>query len=275
MMNSRVRMLAPAIVIFAGLALAAPATADQVVYFVNGKAITVKKVEKGDRITILEVEGGGRIGMPSEQIERIEELLLSNPAPAAPAAPPPMLPAEGLGPQAQPAAAVTTTANASASGAPVGPMIGGKSNQPGGGLAGAQPLAVGGTEADGPMHARASATLPPARGLGQATGPGMPPARRFNSRMTPYGRMRPPAVNYVQQPGQPGASPANAAGAKPAASATDTPAPPPPPPAPEPAVADPPPPETADPAPDGKGDVETPAEPPAEDPPADDGSPEN
>ncbi len=49
------------------------AFADQVVYFVNGKAMMVKSVEKGPKFSVLEVEGGGKIGIPNEQIDRIEE----------------------------------------------------------------------------------------------------------------------------------------------------------------------------------------------------------
>jgi len=273
MMNSKARVFAPALVMIAGLALATPAAADQVVYFVNGKAMTVKMVEKGDRITILEVEGGGRIGIPSEQIARIEELLLSNPAPAVPAPPPPILPAGGIGPQAQSAATTSATPGVApppttaAAGVAVGPMIGGKATQPGGALAGLQPLAVGATDEEGPIKAPASAMLPPGARSNPQTGPGMPPARRFNARGNPYGRMRPPPVNYVPQ-GQAGAATATAAGARPATAA------PPPPPSPEPAVSDPVP-ETAESAPESTGDTETPAEPPAEAPPADDGSPEN
>jgi hypothetical protein len=293
MMNSKARVLAPAIVMIAGLALVTPAAADQVVYFVNGKAMTVKKVEKGDRLTILEVDGGGRIGIPTEQIDRIEELQLSNPAPAVAAPPPPLLPAGGIGPQAQPAATALPTA--AAPGTPVGPMIGGKATQPGGGLAGLQPLAVDDTEDDGPMKATGPSAVTPratsavktnaspatgalaaplgARNNALMTGPGVPAARRFNARGGAYGRMRPPSVNYVPPQGQGGAAAATAAGAKPATAAKDTVAPPPPP-APEPAVTDPVP-ETADPAPDGEGEADAPAEPPAEDPPADEGSPEN
>ncbi len=64
------------------------AIADQVVYFSNGKAMMVKKIETGDLITILEIEGGGRIGVPTSQIVRIEEYAVSKPnnvrPPAAP-----------------------------------------------------------------------------------------------------------------------------------------------------------------------------------------------
>ena len=55
------------------------AIADQVVYFSNGKAIMVKKIEVRDSITILEIEGGGRIGVPTAQIVRIEEYAVSKP----------------------------------------------------------------------------------------------------------------------------------------------------------------------------------------------------
>ncbi len=63
--------------IAAGVILAtamAPAVADQIVYFANGKAIQVKSVESQDKFTILEMEGGGKIGVPTEQIARIEIL---------------------------------------------------------------------------------------------------------------------------------------------------------------------------------------------------------
>ena len=58
--------------------------ADQVVYFVNGKAIMVKSVEKGEKFTILEMEGGGRIGVPTEQISKIEDYAVSDPVAAQP-----------------------------------------------------------------------------------------------------------------------------------------------------------------------------------------------
>lgn len=65
-----------------GLMLILPAhlLADEIVYFTNGKAMTVKKVEKGDRFTILEVEGGGRVGVPNDRIVRIEAFEGSRPA---------------------------------------------------------------------------------------------------------------------------------------------------------------------------------------------------
>ena len=88
-----------------------PALADQVVYFVNGKAMTVKTVEKGPKITVLEVEGGGRIGVPTLQIDRIEELQ------PATAPPPATLPATGTmvntpQPVQQPAAPAQVAAGA-------------------------------------------------------------------------------------------------------------------------------------------------------------------
>ncbi|MEE9292165.1 MAG: hypothetical protein V3U83_04460 [Acidobacteriota bacterium] len=55
------------------------ALADEIVYFTNGKAMTVKKIEKGDRFTILELEGGGRIGVPNDRIASIETLELPRP----------------------------------------------------------------------------------------------------------------------------------------------------------------------------------------------------
>jgi hypothetical protein len=83
-------------------------SADQVVYFVNGKAIMVKSVEKGEKFTILEMDGGGRIGVPTDQISKIEDFAVSQPAPAPgqdPAAPPqvvsatvPALPSRPSGP---------------------------------------------------------------------------------------------------------------------------------------------------------------------------------
>ena len=81
--------------VLAGLLASVPASADQVVYFVNGKAITVKSVEKGDRLTILEIEGGGRIGVPTAQIDRIEDLQLSAPAQGVAAPPVQVVPTQG------------------------------------------------------------------------------------------------------------------------------------------------------------------------------------
>lgn len=112
MRRSGRHILQPLLVMaLAGLLPSVHAFADQVVYFVNGKAITVKSVEKGDRLTILEIEGGGRIGVPTAQIDRIEDLqpatpqgvaVPQSPVPQAPAAP--VSPAVVTGPPAVPAA---------------------------------------------------------------------------------------------------------------------------------------------------------------------------
>jgi hypothetical protein len=64
-----------------GALSALPALADEIVYFVNGKAMMVKKVEKGPEFTILEIEGGGRIGVPNDHITRIELYQVSAPRP--------------------------------------------------------------------------------------------------------------------------------------------------------------------------------------------------
>src|SRR2546427_12296283 len=114
--------------------------ADQVVYFVNGKAIMVKSVEKGEKFTVLEMEGGGRIGVPTEQISKIEDYVVSAPvaaqgAPpqvaAAPALPAPALPAQAGGPAA-PLPQPTVIPGPGIGGRPVG--------GPGQNLAGLQPL---------------------------------------------------------------------------------------------------------------------------------------
>jgi hypothetical protein len=144
--------------VLAGLLLSRPAAADQVVYFVNGKAITVKKVEKGDRLTILEIDGGGRIGVPTAQIDRIEELQLSPQSPALVAPPVAMAPAQGA--FAAPASNAGQPAVALQSGSQtMGPGFGGQPVQPNGGLAGATPLQV--TEAPVREGAAASAAMTP------------------------------------------------------------------------------------------------------------------
>src|SRR6266496_3834801 len=61
------------------LAGASLAFADQVVYFVNGKAILVKSLQKGEKFTVLEMEGGGRIGVPTDQISKIEDYVVAAP----------------------------------------------------------------------------------------------------------------------------------------------------------------------------------------------------
>ena len=141
-------------VVLAAAASGLPAMADQVVYFVNGKAMTVKSVEKGPKVTVLEVEGGGRIGVPTLQIERIEDLTVSPPPATMPATaiiqPPPAPQAPGAQPPAaQPTgpsqAAVGTTAPQAAppqQPPAVGPSSGGKV-QGNGNLPGPSALSVG------------------------------------------------------------------------------------------------------------------------------------
>ncbi len=70
----KMAMLLAGMVSFAGTSAL---LADQIVYFQNGKAIMVKSIEKGDKLTILEVEGGGKIGVPTSQIVRIEDYLIT------------------------------------------------------------------------------------------------------------------------------------------------------------------------------------------------------
>ena len=135
--------------------------ADQVVYFVNGKAIMVKSVEKGEKFTILEMEGGGRIGVPTEQISKIEDYAVSDPVAAQPPPPQvaaaPALPVQAGGP-AVPLPRPTVIP---------GPGVGG---QPLGGpvqnLAGLQPLEIGGDSAT------AAAQRPPNRPGALNGGPG-------------------------------------------------------------------------------------------------------
>jgi hypothetical protein len=295
-MKPMTRVFMPAFAFLAGLAFSAPAVADQVVYFVNGKAITVKKVEKGDKITILEMDGGGKIGIPNEQIQRVEELQISAPETVVPT-PPPVVPAGTVGGQPQPnavapaAAAPATTAppgavHAAVPGAPPGP--GGPAAQAAGGLSGMRPLGMAGGDDD--AHSNANALGPSGnnvrgpnagRSAMMGLGPGSGPQRRFNARGGGFGRQR-PVDNFVPpqspsdatKPAAPAATttPAAAQG-KPQAPAPSTTVAPPPAPAPEPPAPEPPP-ETADPDP-GNGDTDAPAEPPADDPPANDGRPES
>ncbi len=133
------------------------AFADQVVYFVNGKAMIVKSVEKGDRFTVLEMDGGGRMGVPTEQIVRIEEYVVSQPS-APPAAPAPTIMPVVLAPAPAGGAPVAASAQPPAPVAPIGtqggaqaavqtlpgPGIGGRATMPNGGVAGLQPLSIGG-----------------------------------------------------------------------------------------------------------------------------------
>lgn len=79
MQTRNVHTLLVAVVVLVLAGAFSLALADQVVYFSNGKAMMVKKIEQGDVITILEIEGGGRIGVPTAQIVKIEEYAVSRP----------------------------------------------------------------------------------------------------------------------------------------------------------------------------------------------------
>ncbi|HXU12459.1 MAG TPA: hypothetical protein VN898_10880, partial [Candidatus Binatia bacterium] len=98
------------------LSLVSPVLADQVVYFVNGKAIMVKSVEKGEKFTVLEMDGGGKMGVPTDQIARIEDYVLS--APAVPEYVPPPAPVQA---PVQPVIQAPVQAPASAPGVAPGP----------------------------------------------------------------------------------------------------------------------------------------------------------
>ncbi len=221
--------------IFIGASDASMLFADQVVYFVNGKAMTVKKVEKGDRVTILEIEGGGRIGVPTLQIDRIDELEVSQsqPAVAIPA------PTAVLTPAVVPAAAAVPTAaipavigsNPAMGLAPAtGPMVGGKAMGAGNNLNGPQALSLGGQGEDGALPAPNPQRM---TAPGVMQGAGMrPPASRFEGAMArPYagrrfngrgvggpGQGRPSTAMYYP-PRPPGGQPTAGAGAPPAAGA--------------------------------------------------------
>ncbi len=144
MRNRKVRL--PLFAMFVACAAASLAFADQVVYFVNGKAILVKSVEKGAKFTVLEMDGGGRMGVPTDQIARIEEYVVSPPSapqpavPLAPVAPAAQVPAAGPLPTAVAAPAVAAPVGAPAPPAVPGPGIGGRTAAPNGGIPGLRPL---------------------------------------------------------------------------------------------------------------------------------------
>ena len=218
--------------------------ADQVVYFVNGKAMTVKKVEKGDRVTILEVEGGGRIGVPTLQIDRIDELEIAQAVPAAavpaptPSQPPAAVPA--ITPAVATVPPATTPSNSAPTAPPTGPMIGDKPTGTADNLTGPQAVAVG---AKGPDGALLAPTPQKTTSPGAMPGVGVrPPGGRFDGVMSRPnagrryngrgfggpGQGRPSAALYYP-PRPPAGQPAGGAGAPQAtggASATPTPPPP-------------------------------------------------
>ncbi|OLC54490.1 MAG: hypothetical protein AUH92_03915 [Acidobacteria bacterium 13_1_40CM_4_69_4] len=212
MMRSR-RFHAPLFVMLAACAAAPSAFADQVVYFVNGKAIMVKSVEKGDKFTVLEMDGGGRMGVPTDQIVKIEEYVVSAPGAPQPAAPvaavvaPAQPPAPGgAGIQsvvAQPAAVPAGAQAGSPSNVPFagpavpGPGVGGRSTIPNGGVAGLRPLDVGGSNTPPGGMQRPFPQL----GSGPiAPGPGNPMLGGGAARRNNFGPGRP----FQGRPGVPG-----------------------------------------------------------------------
>jgi len=161
----------------------APSFADQIVYFVNGKAITVKSVEKGEKFTVLEMEGGGRVGVPTDQIARIEDYVVTEPV-AAPVA----APVAQAAPPSQAAAAPSAAVQAVTPGTPLplpttqpGPGMGGRPvGGPGQNVAGLKPIEIGEPAAppEAPQH---QAPRMGAANRGAANGPTMsgPQARPY------------------------------------------------------------------------------------------------
>ena len=233
--------------------LASPLCADQVVYFINGKAIMVKSVEKGDKFTVLEMDGGGKMGVPTDQIARVEEYVLSAPGapPAAPAAPqaapqtaPAPVPAAVTVPgTAQPIISSDGRINGMPANQPVaaptvpGPGMGGRPAEvPGNkGMAGLQPLSLSGGAVPplGIQRPAASANAGPTMGGSAAAVRGNlnnPAGRRFAGRPGMQGRGRPPEVNrYLPQAtAAPGQNQPPAQGQQPAHPQASPPNPPPP-----------------------------------------------
>ncbi len=169
-------------ILFSGASLT---FADQVVYFVNGKAIIVKSLEKGGKFTVLEMEGGGRIGVPTDQIAKIEDYVVSAPVvvQAAPQQTAPVLPAQTGGGNGAFLPAIATGAAQSGNppalqptmSAVPGPGVGGRpAGGPNGGLAGKQPLDIGGVGSPtAPQRPLAQAGGRP--GVGGPGGPSMGP----------------------------------------------------------------------------------------------------
>lgn len=181
-----------------------PAAADQVVYFVNGKAMMVRAVEKGGKFTVLEIEGGGRIGVPTEQILKIEEYVISPPTAFAQ----PVI----VQPSVAQASAVTPPspmqAGVPSGGPPVpspalGPGLGGRASMAEGrGLGGLTPLSVG-EPAGGPQHAVPRPGAGPNLGVGpQRAGAGGAFGRggRGGIARPGMGRPRPPLAAQAVAP---------------------------------------------------------------------------
>jgi hypothetical protein len=183
--------------------------ADQVVYFVNGKAIMVKSVEKGDKFTILEMEGGGKVGVPTDQITKIEDFVVTAPVapqavPAQSAAVPPVVApivAAVPGP-VMPQPAVASSLPASPTTVP-GPGMGGKpAGSPNGNLAHVRPLNIGGgNDSGGPLQrpnplagAGPGAGGPGGPMLGMGARPSFAEGRRFGRGFNPGGRVGRPGM---------------------------------------------------------------------------------
>jgi hypothetical protein len=235
------------------LSLVSPLFADQVVYFINGKAIMVKSVEKGDKFTVLEMDGGGKMGVPTDQIARIEEYVLS--APAAPQFVAPPAPAVVQAPAVAPAPVATAPAanpfETHIGGIPAnlppaapmvpGPGVGGRpTDGPGRGLAGLRPLELSGAAPQpsglqrqaGPQQNAGPAMGGPAGAYRGSTAarPNFNPAGRRGGRGAMGGRGRAPEVNrYTPPAAQPPAQNQPAQNQPPAqGQAPATPNPPPP-----------------------------------------------
>lgn len=209
------------------LSLVSPLFADQVVYFINGKAIMVKSVEKGDKFTVLEMDGGGKMGVPTDQIARIEDYVLSAPAVPQPEAVP--APAVVAAPVVAPAPAAAQAANPIGSrlggipanlppAAPMvpGPGVGGRpAEAPGRGMAGLRPLDVSGVAAQLPGLQRQGAQSTAGPAMGGPAGPFRgsnaarpnfnPAGRRLIGRggMAGRGLGRPPEANRPLPPAAP------------------------------------------------------------------------
>ncbi len=169
-------LLSAAVVLCGALTFA---VADQVVYFTNGKAIMVKKIEKQGDITILEIDGGGRIGVPTSQIVRIEQYAVSStggPRIGAPSIAPATTPRATPPAQSRPVASNATPSTVTP-GAPAGAVV---APPPGGMVvrgAGAGAIAVEGNRSMAAANAMTNVTPP------QATQSVTQPLRSANAGM--------------------------------------------------------------------------------------------
>jgi len=188
--------------------------ADQVVYFVNGKAIMVKSVEKGDKFTILEMEGGGKVGVPTDQITKIEDFAITAPpAPQAAPAPAAVAPIAVAAPAPSSAPPATQPAVASslpaAPSMPPGPGIGGRpAGGPSDNLAHIKPLDIGGNNAVGPPPRPYPAAAGPRAGgpgspmLGMGARSNFAEGRRFGRGLYAGGRGGRPGMLEAGRPAQ-------------------------------------------------------------------------